>query len=103
MSQATWKPAGWNYDIIITSLRRGGEQYDTKAYLSDYARDEIVCGLEKYPDEDISYVTYASDNEQVVQIDKKGKITLLSEGTAIISASYGGITTKLRITVEKDE
>lgn len=77
--------------------------FNTTMDLNDYDNREIIGGLEKYPYEDLTYVTYTSSDEQVVKIDKKGEIALISEGTAIITASYGGITTKLRIKVEKDE
>lgn len=75
--------------------------FNTTMYLDESDIYNGVVGIEKYPYEDLTYVSYETSNEQVVKIDNNGEITLVSEGTAIITASYGGISIKLRITVKK--
>lgn len=63
----------------------------------DYLGDIII----KEPYDDMSTVSFSSDNTNVIEIDKKGKMTFKDEGTAILTATCGDITLKLRVNVKK--
>jgi hypothetical protein len=72
----------------------------TTFYLESDENDinNITDVLIKEPYPDLTYVTFSSSNEQVIKIESDGKITLVGEGTAIITAFYENLTTQLKAT-----
>lgn len=77
-------------DILSTTFYLNEENSFTCLY--DY--------LIKEPNEDMSSVSFSSSDENVLKVDDKGVITLVSKGTAIITATCENLTAKLKMTVE---
>lgn len=80
--------------------------YNCTMYINDWDEYNLFTNLGdvilKTPYEDMSTVDFSSSDSNVVKIDKEGNIELISEGTAILTATCGNKTLKLKVTVESD-
>ena len=46
-------------------------------------------------------ITWKSNNAAVARVDKNGKVTALKTGTAVVTASAGGVSARCTVTVKK--
>ncbi|ROR25764.1 Ig-like protein group 2 [Mobilisporobacter senegalensis] len=76
--------------------------YFTKTYY--LGEDEYSYSLKDYliinPENTTTPVTFSSSNESVAKVDNNGKVTTISKGTAMITATCGSFSDKMEITVE---
>ena len=75
-------------------------QLSLKETTSLFAGKEETLALSVTPAADL-YVKWTSDNPDVATVDKSGKVTAVSEGTANITAEVYGKTTTCAVTVQK--
>ena len=73
---------------------------DTYTILLDQAGAAQLLTVKTTPEKPSDPVTFTSDNEAVVTVNDKGKITAIAEGTAKITVTCGSITKECVVTVQ---
>jgi hypothetical protein len=76
--------------------------YSTTFYLDDEnILSNLADSILKEPYEYMSAVSFSSSDTNVVEIDKKGNVNAIAEGTAILKATCDDWSLELRVTVER--
>ena len=97
-------PGGLTADMAV-DVRRVEPEY--MAYLGDFvsvrAGDVMKPSMQVYPAAaaDDQGILYSSDAPEIVSISETGEITALREGDAVITASYGEISTSMHVRVDE--
>lgn len=73
---------------------------DTYTVLLDQEGAAQLLNVKTTPEKPSEPITFASDNEAVVTVNDKGKITAVAEGTAKITVTCGKITKECVVTVQ---
>lgn len=73
---------------------------DTYTVLLDQEGAAQLLNVKTTPEKPSEPVTFSSDNEAVVTVNDKGKITAVAEGTAKITVTCGKITKECVVTVQ---
>ena len=90
---------------VQVEVRRVEPEY--MAYLGDFVSvrvgDVLKPSMQVYPAAaaDDGGIEYVSDTPDIVSISETGEITALREGDAVITASYGGISTSMHVRVDE--
>lgn len=75
--------------------------FTTTYYLEDEnPSSNLTDMIIKEPYEDMSAVSFSSNDESVVRVDDKGNIALVGKGTTILKATCEDWSTELKMTVE---
>ena len=73
---------------------------DTYTILLDQAGAAQLLNVKTTPEKPSDPVTFSSDNEAVVTVNDKGKITAVAEGTAKITVICGSVSKECVVTVQ---
>lgn len=76
--------------------------YLSKTYYLGYDEDEysIKNYLIRNPENATTPITFSSSNESVAKVDNDGKVTAISKGTTMITATCGSFSDKMEVVVE---